>query len=74
MDLDELKALLRAANKEAEETHQDYSRKSATHKAALQIMQLEKNLHYGDVPVAQHIKKIREIIDINAADIINETN
>lgn len=74
MNLDELKALLKEADKETENAHQDYSKKSAAHRVALQIIQFEKELHYGDASTGQHLKKIKEIIDINAEDIVNEAN
>ncbi|MDN2483438.1 CxC ATPase DNA modification system associated small protein [Vibrio agarivorans] len=54
--------------------HEDYSKKSASHKAALQIMQFEKELYYGDASKNKHIVRIKEIIEINAEDITNEVN
>ena len=74
MNFDDLKALLEQANKETEMAHENYAQKSAVHKAALQIMQFEKELHYGDASTGHHIKKIKEIIEINAEDIANETD
>lgn len=74
MDLKQLKAILEQADQETKAAHQDYSKKSAVHKAALQVMQFEKELYYGDVGHGHHIKKIKEIIDVNAEDIVNETN
>lgn len=74
MNLDELKALLEKADKETENAHLDYSKKSAAHRVALQIIQFEKELHYGDTSSGQYLKKIKEIIYINAEDIVNETN
>lgn len=74
MDLDELKALLRAANEETEIAHQDYAKKSAAHKAALQIMQFEKELYYGDMSSGRHFQKIKDIILFNSEDIVNEAN
>ncbi|AHX60681.1 hypothetical protein B224_1945 [Aeromonas media WS] len=35
-------------------------------------MQFEKELYYGDIAQARHIKKIKDIIEINAEDIVNE--
>jgi cation transport regulator ChaB len=74
MNLDEIKALLKAADKETEMAHQDYSKKSAAHKVALQIIRFEKELHYGDASTGQHLKKIKDIIEINAEDIVDEVN
>lgn len=74
MNLNDFKALLQEAGEEAERAHADYSKKSAAHKAALQIMEFEKELHYGDIAQSRHLQKIREIIEINAEDIVNETN
>ncbi|MCA0936671.1 hypothetical protein LCL85_14115 [Vibrio alginolyticus] len=74
MDLKQLKAFLQEADKETQIAHQDYSKKSSVHKAALQVMQFEKELYYGDVAQSRHIQKIKEIIDVNAEDIINEIN
>ncbi|CAH6804795.1 CxC ATPase DNA modification system associated small protein [Vibrio harveyi] len=59
---------------ETKVSHDDYSKKSAAHKAALQVMQFEKELYYGDVSQSRHIVKIKEIIEINAEDIVNEAN
>ncbi|MCE4935881.1 CxC ATPase DNA modification system associated small protein [Aliivibrio fischeri] len=74
MDLNAFKALLLEADKDTQMAHQDYSKKSAAHKAALQIMQFEKEIYYGDVTNTRHLQKIKDIIEINAEDIINETN
>ncbi|MBE8233716.1 MAG: hypothetical protein HAW67_08265 [Endozoicomonadaceae bacterium] len=72
LNLDEFKALLIEANEATEAAHQDYSTKSAVHKAALQIMQFEKELYYGDIAQSRHLQKIRDIIEMNAEDISNE--
>lgn len=74
MDLNEFKALLKEIDKDTQIAHQDYSNKSAVHKAALQIMQFEKELYYGDLVQSRHIQRIKEIIDVNVEDIINENN
>ncbi|MEZ8714745.1 CxC ATPase DNA modification system associated small protein [Vibrio splendidus] len=74
MNLNELKALLQEADKETELAHMDYSKKSAVHKAALQVMQFEKELYYGDMVQSRHIQKIKDIIEVNAEDIVNEAN
>ena len=74
MDLNEFKALLKEIDKATQIAYQDYSKKSAAHKAALQIMQFEKELYYGDLVQNRHIQRISEIIEVNAEDIINETN
>ncbi|MEZ8914070.1 CxC ATPase DNA modification system associated small protein [Vibrio sp. 10N.222.54.B2] len=74
MNLNELKALLQEADKETELAHKDYSKKSAVHKAALQVMQFEKELYYGDLVQSRHIQKIKDIIEVNAEDIVNEAN
>lgn len=74
MNFDELKALLQEADKETQMAHEGYSKKSAAHRAALQIMQFEKELHYGDASTGHHLKKIKEIINNNAEDIANEAN
>ncbi|EGQ9303378.1 CxC ATPase DNA modification system associated small protein [Vibrio vulnificus] len=74
MDLNAFKALLKEVDKDTQIAHQDYSNKSAVHKAALQIMQFEKELYYGDLVLSRHIQKIKDIIDVNAEDIVNETN
>ncbi len=74
MDLNAFKALLKEVDKDTQIAHQDYSKKSAVHKAALQVMQFEKELYYGDIAQTRHILKIKEIIEVNAEDIVNETN
>ncbi|HDZ9483582.1 CxC ATPase DNA modification system associated small protein [Vibrio cholerae] len=74
MDLNAFKALLKEVDKDTQIAHQDYSNKSAVHKAALQIMQFEKELYYGDLVQSRHIQMIKDIIDVNAEDIVNETN
>ncbi|MGF1688792.1 hypothetical protein L4C36_19250 [Photobacterium japonica] len=74
MDLNAFKALLLDADKNTQMAHQDYSKKSAAHKAALQVMQFEKELYYGDLVLSRHILKIKEIIEVNAEDIVNEAN
>lgn len=74
MDLNAFKALLKEVDKDTQMAHQDYSKKSAVHKAALQVMQFEKELYYGDIAQPRHIQKIKEIIEVNAEDIVNETN
>lgn len=74
MNLNELKALLQEADKETELAHQDYSKKSAAHRAALQVMQFEKELYYGDLVQSRHIQKIKDIVEVNAEDIVNEAN
>jgi hypothetical protein len=74
MDLNAFKALLKEVDKDTQTAHQDYSRKSAVHKAALQVMQFEKELYYGDLVQTRHIQKIKEIIEVNAENIVNETN
>ncbi|MFO6424183.1 CxC ATPase DNA modification system associated small protein [Motilimonas sp. KMU-193] len=74
MNIDDFKALLKEVDKETQIAHQDYSKKSAVHKAALQVMQFEKELYYGDLVQARHIQKIKEIIEMNAEDIVNEAN
>lgn len=74
MDLNVFKALLKEVDKDTQIAHQDYSKKSAVHKAALQVMQFEKELYYGDIAQTRHIQKIKEIIEVNAEDIVNETN
>lgn len=43
MDLDAFKALLKQVDKDTQIAHLDYSKKSAVHKAALQVMQFEKS-------------------------------
>ncbi|MEZ8891480.1 CxC ATPase DNA modification system associated small protein [Vibrio sp. 10N.286.45.C10] len=74
MDLNAFKALLKEVDKDTQIAHQDYSKKSAVHKAALQVMSFEKELYYGDIAQTRHIQKIKEIIEVNAEDIVNETN
>ncbi|MCE7535939.1 CxC ATPase DNA modification system associated small protein [Aliivibrio fischeri] len=74
MDLNAFKNLLKEVDKETQSVHEGYSNKSAAHKAALQIMQFEKDLYYGDIALSRHIQKIKEIIEINAEDIVNEVN
>lgn len=74
MDLNEFKALLLEADKDTQMAHQDYSKKSAAHKAALRVMQFEKELYYGDLVQSRHLLKIKEIIELNAEDIVNEAN
>jgi hypothetical protein len=74
VDLKAFKALLQEADRETQTAHQDYSKKSSVHKAALQIMTLEKEIYYGDVAQGRHIRKIKEIVEINAEDIVNEAN
>lgn len=74
MDLAIIKNMLKQADMETELAHEDFSKKSGAHKAALQIMNFEKDLYYGDASNNHHLKKIKEIIEINVEDIINETN
>lgn len=74
MDLNAFKALLKEADKDTQIAHQSYSKKSAVHKAALQIIQFEKELYYGDLVQSRHIQKIKNIIEVNAEDIVNETD
>lgn len=74
MDLSALKVLLKEIDKDTQLAHEDYSNKSAIHKAALQVMQFEKELYYGDLVQSRHIQKIKDIIEINAEDIVNEIN
>lgn len=74
MDLNAFKALLKEIDKDTQVAHQDFSNRSATHKAALQVIQFEKELYYGDLVQNRHLQKIKDIIEINAEDIINETN
>lgn len=73
MDLNAFKALLKEVDKETKIAHQDYSKISAVHKAALQVMAFEKELYYGDITQTRHIQKIKDIIEVNSEDIINET-
>jgi hypothetical protein len=74
LNLDEFKALLVEADVATEIAHQDYYKKSAVHKAALQVMQFEKDLYYGETVQSRHLQKIRDIIEMNAEDIVNEIN
>ncbi|TDX15383.1 hypothetical protein EDF88_3833 [Buttiauxella sp. BIGb0552] len=74
MDLSALKVLLKEIDKDTQLAHEDYSNKSAIHKAALQVMQFEKELYYGDLVQGRHLQKIKDIIEINAEDIVNEIN
>lgn len=74
MDLDAFKALLKQVDKDTQIAHLDYSKKSAVHKAALQVMQFEKELYYGDLVQSRHLQKIKDIIEANVEDIINEIN
>ncbi|WP_107851503.1 CxC ATPase DNA modification system associated small protein [Oceanimonas marisflavi] len=74
MSIKEIKELLEEAHRETEVAHQAYSNRSAAHRAALQIMKFEKELYYGDSSTGHHLKKIREIIEINVEDIVNENN
>ncbi|MGY6031277.1 CxC ATPase DNA modification system associated small protein [Phytobacter sp. AG2a] len=74
MDLSAFKALLKEVDKDTQLAHENYSKKSAIHKAALQIMQFEKELYYGDLVQGRHLQKIKDIIEINAEDIVNEIN
>lgn len=61
-------------DEETQDAHQNYANKSSAHKVAIQIMQFEKELYYGDIAQTRHIKKIKDIIEINADDIVNEIN
>ncbi|MEI7236245.1 CxC ATPase DNA modification system associated small protein [Pectobacterium carotovorum] len=74
MDLSAFKDLLKEIDKDTQIAHQNYSKKSAVHKAALQVMQFEKELYYGDLVQSRHLQKIKDIIEVNAEDIVNETN
>ena len=74
MSLSEFKALLQEADKAAQKAIENYSNISASHKAALQIMAFEKEIYYGDTAQSRHLQKIREIIEINSEDIVNEAN
>ncbi|HIF9466544.1 CxC ATPase DNA modification system associated small protein [Photobacterium damselae] len=73
MSLAAFKALLKQIDIETEEAHNNYSERSAVHCAALQIMQFEKDLYYGEAVNGKHLKKIQSIIEIHLEDIINET-
>ncbi|WED22806.1 hypothetical protein L3Q72_05285 [Vibrio sp. JC009] len=73
MDLAKIKAMLEAADKETADAHHSFSDKSSVHAAALQIMQFEKDLHYGDIAQNRHLQKIREIIESYMEEINNET-
>lgn len=72
MDLAIIKAMLEAADRETENAHQKFSDRSSAHGAALQIMQFEKSLYYGDIAQSKHLQKIREIIELYMEDINNE--
>lgn len=72
MDLAKIKLMLEVADKETEYAYENFSEKSAAHRAALQIMQFEKELFYGDVAQNKHLQKIREIIELHMEDINNE--
>lgn len=72
MNLEELKATLMEAAQEADKVLEGYAKQSAAHSAALQIMQFEKNLYYGDIVQSKHLQKIRGIIEDHAEDINNE--
>jgi hypothetical protein len=74
MNLEEIKAVMLEAEKEAEKTLENYAEQSATHQAALQIMQFVKDLHYGDLNQSRHLQKIKQIIEDNMEDINNEIN
>lgn len=74
LSLGEFKDLLIEADIATETAHQDYSKKSAVHKAALQVMRFEKDLYYGDIVQNRHLQKIKDIIEMNAEDIVNEVN
>ena len=72
MDLKEFKASLLEAEQEANKVHEGFAKQSAAHSAALQIMQFEKNLYYGDIVQSKHLQKVRSIIEDHAEDINNE--
>ncbi|PKH32652.1 CxC ATPase DNA modification system associated small protein [Shewanella sp. ALD9] len=74
LNLDEFKALLIEADIATETAHNNYSKKSAVHKAALQIIQFEKDLYYGETVQSRHLQKIKDIIESNSEDIVNEIN
>ncbi|WP_226048883.1 CxC ATPase DNA modification system associated small protein [Vibrio vulnificus] len=59
MDLNAFKALLLEADKDTQIAYQDYSKRSAAHRAALQVMQFEKEIYYGDVTNNRHLQKIK---------------
>lgn len=72
MDLATIKAMLELADKETENAHQEFSDRLSVHAAALQIMQFEKDLYYGDVSQGKYLQKIKEIIELYMEDINNE--
>lgn len=74
MELSELKKQLQQAHLETEEAFNDYAKQSAVHRAALQLIQFEKELFYGDTSVGHHLKRIKEIIEANADEIEYEAN
>ncbi|WP_413479521.1 CxC ATPase DNA modification system associated small protein [Vibrio hibernica] len=74
MDITELKALLKQADEDSQAAHQDFGKRSTAHKAALEIMKFEKDLYYGDLGRTHHRQKIKDIIDLYAEEIVNETD
>ena len=74
MSMVDFKAILKQIDIETEEAHNNYSERSSVHRAALQIMQFEKDLYYGEAVSGKHLKKIQSIIELHLEDITNETN
>lgn len=74
MDLEEIKLLMEEANKEALRASEEFSERSPTHRAALQIMDFVKDLHHGDSGQTRHLQRIKQIIEDHMEDINNEDN
>lgn len=70
--LNEFLEQLKAAHEATENAYSNYAHQSTAHKAALEIMQFEKEIFYGDKSSGRHLQKIREIIESNTEGIINE--
>lgn len=70
-DLDSLKSLFDEIEKETEDLKGIYSNKSPVHKAACEIIDLERRNYYGDSQESRIQGKVRDIIDKYAEEINN---
>ncbi|PML10546.1 hypothetical protein BCT86_00835 [Vibrio breoganii] len=68
-DLDSLKSLFDEIEKEAEDLRGSYAGRSPIHKAASEIIDLERMNYYGDSQESRIQGKVRDIIDRYAEEI-----
>lgn len=74
MNIDDLKAEFARLKKEVDDEYNNFSSRSSAHRAAIEIISFERELHYGNLTGANHLQRIRTIIEKYAGDIANETN